>query len=435
MKRELRCARCKWRAQTHGRYRRSNHQGCRLLKFYDFFAGAGMATLGLSSRWECIWANDIDERKATVYRERFGDEHFVRDDVANISAASLPRPAHLAWASFPCQDLSLAGWQRGLSAERSGAFWPFWRIMHDLLEIGQRPPIIVIENVIGLLYGESFTGLCEALAALDMQFGALVMDARRFLPQSRPRVFVVAVDSSWNISECEDCKPVKAWTPQHLLNAKERLPSNLKGLWRWWRLAVPRGKVKPLDRIVEENPTFVEWHSPTETRALLAMMDERNREKVDHAVRAGGEHIGFLYKRIRKDIQRAEVRFDGFSGCLRTPKGGSSRQTVVIVRNGRVRSRLLSPREAARLMGVPDDFKLPDTYNDAYRAMGDGVAVPVVSWLSENLLFPLAENRLAAEEMIDSGERPNLNHLIDYRRSTERRADEWLMSLKLRHAQ
>ena len=38
-------------------------------------------------------------------------------------------------------------------------------------------------------------------------------------------------------------------------------------------------------------------------------------------------------------------------------------------------------------MGVPDSFWLPDSYNDAYRAMGDGVAVPVVQWLSQNLLI------------------------------------------------
>jgi len=406
-----------------------------VLKFYDFFAGAGMATLGLSARWDCIWANDIDERKAKVYADFFGRGHFVRDDVANISAASLPKPAHLAWASFPCQDLSLAGWQRGLSAERSGAFWPFWRIMHDLLEVGQRPPIVVIENVAGLLYGDSFTGLCEALAALDMQFGALVMDARRFLPQSRPRVFVVAVDAGWNVSDFEDSKPVEAWTPDNLVNARDRLPDNLKRLWRWWSLAVPKGRVKTLEKIIEEAPTLVEWHTTAETKALLDMMDERNREKVKKAVRSGGEHIGFLYKRIRNEVQRAEVRFDGISGCLRTPKGGSSRQTVVIVRNGRVRSRLLSPREAARLMGVPDKFKLPNTYNDAYRAMGDGVAVPVVSWLSENLLFPLAEKGLADGEVaIELGERTDLNHLLDYRRSSERRADEWLMSQRLRNS-
>lgn len=406
-----------------------------MLKFYDFFAGAGMATLGLSSRWECLWANDIDKRKADIYRGRFGGNHFVRADVASISAAGLPGPAHLAWASFPCQDLSLAGWQRGLSAERSGAFWPFWRIMYDLLQAGRRPPIIVIENVVGLLYGESFTGLCEALAALDMQFGALVVDARRFLPQSRPRVFVVAVDLGWNVSGFEDSTPAKIWSPQCLTRAKDSLPSDLKDLWRWWKLPVPKGEVKSLNRIIEENPVSVDWHTPAETESLLAMMDVRNRSKVDRAVRAGGEHFGFLYKRMRQGVQRAEVRFDGVSGCLRTPKGGSSRQTVLIVANGRVRSRLLSPREAARLMGVPDDFELPETYNDAYRAMGDGVAVPVVSWLSENLLFPLAERCLASEEVVGLADRAGLAHLVGYRRSSERRAEEWLMSLRLRPAQ
>jgi DNA (cytosine-5)-methyltransferase 1 len=62
--------------------------------------------------------------------------------------------------------------------------------------------------------------------------------------------------------------------------------------------------------------------------------------------------------RIVRKTQRAEVRFDDISGCLRTPAGGSSRQTVLIVEGKQVRSRLLSPREAARLMGVPDDYPL-----------------------------------------------------------------------------
>ena len=92
-------------------------------------------------------------------------------------------------------------------------------------------------------------------------------------------------------------------------------------------------------------------------------------------------------------VQRAEVRFDGISGCLRTPVGGSSRQTVIVVEKGRVRTRLLSPREAARLMGVPDSYPLPSAYNDAYHVFGDGVAVPAVSWLESHLLCPLTVGR------------------------------------------
>ncbi|MFZ0787422.1 MAG: DNA cytosine methyltransferase, partial [Candidatus Acidiferrales bacterium] len=69
-----------------------------------------------------------------------------------------------------------------------------------------------------------------------------------------------------------------------------------------------------------------------------------------------------------------------------------SRQTVILVEKGRVRTRLLSPREAARLMGVPDSYPLPSAYNDAYHLFGDGVAVPVVSWLENHLLWPLVSS-------------------------------------------
>jgi len=68
-----------------------------------------------------------------------------------------------------------------MSAERSGTFWAFWRLIRDLFDQGERPHVVVIENVAGLLNSNDFDGLCESLAALDFQFGALVMDARYFL--------------------------------------------------------------------------------------------------------------------------------------------------------------------------------------------------------------------------------------------------------------
>jgi DNA (cytosine-5)-methyltransferase 1 len=77
------------------------------------------------------------------------------------------------------------------------------------------------------------------------------------------------------------------------------------------------------------------------------------------------------------------------AGCLRTASGGSSRQTIVVVEGARVRTRLLSAREAARLMGLPDSYVLPARYNEAYHLAGDGLAVPVVAFLREHLLEPL----------------------------------------------
>jgi DNA (cytosine-5)-methyltransferase 1 len=104
--------------------------------------------------------------------------------------------------------------------------------------------------------------------------------------------------------------------------------------------------------------------------------------------------IDGVYRRTREDaeggkVQRAEIRFDDVAGWLRTPAGGSSRQTIMIVEGEKVRSRLLSPREAARLMGLPDDYILHGNYNEAYHLSGDGVVVPVVRFLAAHLLEPL----------------------------------------------
>ena len=146
--------------------------------------------------------------------------------------------------------------------------------------------------------------------------------------------------------------------------------------------------------IIEDEPQGVRWHTLKETRRILSMMSEINLAKVRQVQALKMRTVGTVYKRTRKDVngnrvQRAEVRFDQVSGCLRTPVGGSSRQIIMLVNDNDVRTRLLSPREAARLMGVGDNYPLPENYNDAYHLMGDGLAVPVVSCLSEHMLFTI----------------------------------------------
>jgi DNA (cytosine-5)-methyltransferase 1 len=121
------------------------------------------------------------------------------------------------------------------------------------------------------------------------------------------------------------------------------------------------------------------------------MMDEKNHAKLVWALAQPEPRYGLVYRRTRKGVQRAEARFDGLAGCLRTPKGGSSRQIVIVAGRGVLKSRLLTPREAARLMGAPDSFILPERYSRAYEAMGDAVCAPVVGWLSKHLLIPIAE--------------------------------------------
>ncbi len=374
--------------------------------FYEFFAGGGMVRAGLGPEWSCLFANDIDPKKAASYVANWGEKSLRVEDVAALGPADLPGIADLAWASFPCQDLSLAGSGAGLGGQRSGTFWPFWRLMEALAKEGRAPAAIILENVCGALTshdGADFAALAEAIASGGYRLGALVIDAVRFLPQSRPRLFVVALRADFPIASGLTLpEPDEAWRRPALLRAHDRLPATVRDRWLWWRLPIPAARNTELANLIEEKPKGVGWNAAAETERLLGMMSRVNLAKVERAREAEGLAIGTIYKRTRKNAdggrsQRAEVRFDGVAGCLRTPMGGSSRQTILVVEGNKVRSRLLSPREAARLMGIPDDYELPNNYNEAYHLAGDGVAVPVVRHIAENILEPLLEAPFEAE--------------------------------------
>lgn len=373
--------------------------------FLEFFAGGGMARAGLGQQWSCLLANDIDPKKGTSYLENWGGGSLQIGDVADLDPETMPSSADLAWASFPCQDLSLAGNGAGLDGARSGTFWPFWNLMKALGKRGHAPTLIVLENVCGALSshdGKDFTAIAEAIARSGYRFGALVIDAVRFVPQSRPRLFIVAARANRPLPrELVSEEPQAEWHTGALTAAFQRLPPPLRQSWIWWRLPAPPARNIALADMVEDEPRGVRWNSATETRRLLGMMSPLNLSKVAEAKKSRNRTVGTIYKRTRSDrdgvrTQRAEVRFDGIAGCLRTPVGGSSRQTIVIVDGNRVRSRLLSPREAARLMGLPDEYRLPDNYNQAYHLAGDGVAVPVVRHIAQNILEPLLANDCAA---------------------------------------
>lgn len=376
--------------------------------FYEFFAGGGMARAGLGDGWECLFANDFDPKKGASYKANWGGDELRIGDVAALTTADLPGRADLAWASFPCQDLSLAGAGAGLKGERSGTFWPFWKLVKSLGEEGRAPRLVVLENVFGALSshgGKDFAAICTALAGAGYRVGAFIMNAVHFVPHSRPRLFIVgALKSAVPLpSALRADGPIEEWHPPGLVEAYGKLSKRSQSAWVWWHLPVPPARASIFADLVEDEPQGVKWHTVAETKRLLDMMSPINRAKVEAARKADRRMIGTIYKRTRADgpdgekIQRAEIRFDDVAGCLRTPAGGSSRQTIMVVEGKRVRSRLLSPREAARLMGLPDTYLLPKSYNEAYHLAGDGVAVPVVRFLAEHVLEPLLAAALATE--------------------------------------
>lgn len=376
--------------------------------FYEFFAGGGMARAGLGPRWRCLLANDMDPKKAASYAANWGDDHLRLGDIHALKPGDLPGRAALAWASFPCQDLSLAGNGAGLQGKRSGAFWGFHALVEGLVRENRAPKLLVLENVVGLLTsrgGADFREVVGALVSLGYVAGALVIDAQHFLPQSRPRLFIVAARADLESQSFSRPDADPAFASEALRRAAASLPETVQKAWRWWRLPAPPLRNLDLADLIEDRPQGVDWHRPEETARLVAMMSPVHRAKLDEALASGERRIGALYRRTRTDaagakVQRAEVRFDGLAGCLRTPGGGSSRQFLMVVEQGRARSRLLSPREAARLMGLPEDYVLPATYGAACKLVGDGLAVPVIRFLGEYLLAPLAAGSalLAAAE-------------------------------------
>ena len=363
---------------------------------WEFFAGGGMARLGLAPAFRTTFANDFDPVKAAAYRANFGDEHLSVADVHTLTPADLPCRADLAWASSPCQDFSLAGARAGLGGGRSSALLGFLDLMAQVREQGRAPRLLVIENVAGLLTargGADFAALQARLHDLGYTAQAHLIDAAAFLPQSRPRLFVVA--------QATDLLP--------LAGGDRRGASRGRG--GEWRgpLSPPLAASRPISsRKREEISPLVAgprvglddildpdaaWSPPAQTDRLLNLLNPLHRARLTAA-----PCTALAYRRVRVEagvrVQRLELRTDGLAGCLRTPAGGSSRQLVLSWDGARARSRLLTPREGARLMGLPDSYRLPSGSTAAWRVIGDGVATPVVRWLAAAVLEPLLKGEV-----------------------------------------
>ena len=341
---------------------------------HEFFAGSGLVTYGLRGMFTPVWANDISAQKAAIYEANFGSDYFNLDDIKNINGVELP-VAHLSWASFPCQDLSLAGSIGGIHASRSGLVWEWFRVLDEMLE---KPKILLLENVSGLLSangGGNYRSLHMALVERGYRCGAIVINASYFVPQSRPRVFVIAVKNHCEIPDYLVGNDPCWLHSKAAIELGRTLPA-----WVWWKTEKPPRRHQTLKDIIDES-------IPYDKDDVLRLLPERHKNKLNEheMIYATG------YRRTRHGTQQLELRCDGIAGCLRTPQGGSSKQYLVVKKDGVTHARLLTVREAARLMGAPDSFILPGSYNEGYKAMGDAVAMPVAEFIGERFLTKIAE--------------------------------------------
>ena len=364
--------------------------------FCEFFAGIGLVREGLAaSGWECVYANDIEAKKRETYEAHFGrSDHFHLGDVwdtAEVVSRIHGRPA-LATASFPCIDLSLAGHYRGLEGVHSSTFFGFAEVLEALG--ARRPPLVLLENVPGLLTsnkGRDFTTIARRLADLGYWLDAFVLDARHFTPQSRPRVFVVGTVEERKPKE----EPASGWLwpaerPNPLRTAAiVRFKQTLQLPTGWMTLSLPDPppRKSSLSEVIDLDDRQA-WWEDAEVQRHYEMMSPLHRLQVDEILASKRRWVGTIFRRIRLNTMRAEVRFDGLAGCLRTPKGGSSKQIVIAIDSGKLLMRWMSPRELARLQGVPD-FPLVGTTIQQLWNFADAVCVPAIAWIDRHVLTPL----------------------------------------------
>lgn len=361
----------------------------------ELFAGIGLMRLGLEQAGFAVaFANDAAPEKLAMYADNFPADDFFLGDVRAVTGEQLPE-AELLTASFPCTDLSVAGAMKGLAGEQSGLFWQVTRLLGELAE--RRPPVVLLENVPGFLRsrgGEDFLDAVRALGELGYSCDAVLLDAARFTPQSRLRLFLIA--------SLAEPRPTFGLAPSSLRSESLVALIHRGGDCRWNVRRPPEPPplgAASLESILEDLPDDdPHWWNRERADYLLSQLSERHAAVVDRMAAGDAYAYATAFRRIRRGKSTAEVRTDGLAGCLRTPRGGSARQILVRAGRGRRDVRLLTARECARLQGVPDDYQINVSQSRALFGFGDAVCVPAVAWLANNLLAPLLEELAPSKE-------------------------------------
>ena len=319
---------------------------CKMSKptYYEFFAGGGMARAGLGDGWRCLFANDFDAKKAQTYRENWGDEELFVGDVRKIATSQLPGRADLVWASFPCQDLSLAGARAGLAGERSGSFWPFFDLMRGLRKEGRAPRIAGLGKCLRnahLAWRQRFRGDLRSLGGGGLPLwrarhrrGAL-RAAVATAPLHRRSGRGAAASSRADGTDSQPSPSMRCVCKAP--SNGSRNPRGADGSGGGWRRRASAISRSPSSW--NARPDGVAWRSEAETQALVSLMNATHRERLAAAQAAGRPAVGAVYRRTRyspagEKSQRAEARFDGLSG-LPAHACGRLQPTVPALRRGR----------------------------------------------------------------------------------------------------
>jgi DNA (cytosine-5)-methyltransferase 1 len=342
-----------------------------------------------------VFANDNDDKKRAMYADAFGESDAALaptewDDRSIHEVGGIELPAADVWtASFPCNDLSIAGAWRGIKkGPESSAFFAVTRLLRERVpEDLTLPPLLLFENVYGFLLRENGGDLLHALQDLnDLGYAVdvFMLDAAWWTPQSRRRLFIVgtlgeATPQDWAMTPSR-IRPaaVADFIDRHALD------------WAVRDLPEPPQPTSRLRDVVEELPLDdPHWWERDRAEYLFSQFSAKHLAQAEAMVDGDDFSYATVFRRVRKGQSMAELRTDGIAGCLRTPRGGSGRQILFRGGRGRYDVRLLTARECARLQGVPDEYPINVPLNQALFGFGDAVCVPCIRWIADHYLSPL----------------------------------------------
>ncbi|MEN6458048.1 MAG: DNA (cytosine-5-)-methyltransferase [Thermoguttaceae bacterium] len=350
----------------------------------EFFAGIGLVRLALERQgWHVVFANDIDPKKAEMYRHNWPkDDHLHVGDIHAIKAKDVP-DCTLFTASFPCNDLSIAGRWEGLDGKESSSFWGLVRILREMGN--RRPPLVMLENVVGFLMshgGRDFEHALMALNELGYTVDAIILNAVHWVPQSRARLFVLAKrDDGQDRRTCDLPSDARPEALLKFINAHPNIRWDLREL-----PPLPPRRARLTDIIEDLPDDDPHWWNKERTEYFMGQLSEKHTEQARKMIAGRSYTYATAFRRVRNEKSMAELRTDGIAGCLRTPRGGSGRQILFKAGCGNRQVRLITARECARLQGVPDSYPIGVPLNQALFGFGDAVCVPAIEWIASNYL-------------------------------------------------
>lgn len=306
----------------------------------DLFAGIGGTRLGfqMTGNVKTVFSSEIDKFAAKTYYANFGDRPL--GDITKISEDDIPNHDILV-GGFPCQAFSQAGKKLGFEDTRGTLFFEIARILKK-----KQPKAFLLENVKNLLShdeGKTFKTIKDTLEELGYEVYPLTYKAKDFgIPQNRERIYIVG----FNKKKVSSFKSFTA--PQ---------PTN-----------VPTKVGDILEKTVNEKYTISD-----------KLWEGHQRRKINN--KKNGKGFGYsLFNSTSPYTNTISARYY---------KDGSE----ILIKQRNKNPRKITPREAARLQGFPDDYIIPVSDTQAYKQFGNSVAVPVIHAIASEIIKVLNNNK------------------------------------------